>query len=74
VLIERNVDSSAYQIAQTYALRGDAGATFKWLERAWDNRDSAVGFILFDPFIKRFKGDPRFAAFCRKAGLPVPEK
>jgi hypothetical protein len=25
-----------------------------------------------DPFILRYKDDPRFAAFCRKVGLPVP--
>ena len=24
------------------------------------------------PLILRFKEDPRFAAFCRKIGLPVP--
>ena len=24
-----------------------------------------------DPFILRYKDDPRFAAFCRKVGLPV---
>ena len=28
--------------------------------------------LLFDPFITRYKDDPRFAAFCRKVGLPVP--
>jgi hypothetical protein len=28
--------------------------------------------LLFDPFILRYKDDPRFAAFCRKVGLPVP--
>jgi hypothetical protein len=25
-----------------------------------------------DPFILRYKDDLRFAAFCRKVGLPVP--
>jgi hypothetical protein len=28
----------------------------------------------FDPFIVRYKDDPRFAAFCRKVGLPAPKK
>jgi hypothetical protein len=31
-----------------------------------------IGFVLSDPFILRYKDDPRFAAFCRKVGLPVP--
>jgi hypothetical protein len=28
--------------------------------------------LLYDPFILRYKDDPRFAAFCRKVGLPAP--
>jgi len=27
---------------------------------------------LYDPFIKRFRNDPRFTAYCRKVGLPAP--
>ena len=29
------------------------------------------GTLLYNPFILRYKDDPRFAAFCRKVGLPV---
>ena len=65
---------SAYQIAEAYALRNDANSTFEWLDRAWSNRDQGMQYLLFDPFILRYKDDPRFAAFCRKLGLPVPQK
>jgi TolB-like protein/Flp pilus assembly protein TadD len=71
-LIEKDADQSAYQIAEVYALRNDAKATFEWLDRAWDNRDQGIQYLLFDPFILRYKHDPRFAAFCRKVGLPLP--
>ncbi len=71
-LIEKDADQSAYQIAEVYALRNDAKSTFEWLDRAWDNRDQGIQYLLFDPFILRYKDDPRFAAFCRKVGLPVP--
>ena len=71
-LIEKDADQSAYQIAEVYALRNDAKATFDWLDRAWNNRDAGIHYLLFDPFILRYKDDPRFAAFCRKVGLPVP--
>jgi TolB-like protein/Tfp pilus assembly protein PilF len=71
-LIEKDANGSAYQIAQVYALRNDAKATFEWLDRAWNNRDVGIEYLLFDPFILRYKDDPRFAAFCRKVGLPVP--
>jgi TolB-like protein/Flp pilus assembly protein TadD len=61
-----------YTIAGLYALRGEADKTFEWLDRAWTNRDPGVTTLLFDPFILRYKNDPRFAAFSRKVGLPVP--
>ena len=59
-------------IAGVYALRNDAGATFEWLDRAWSNRDPGLQNLLYHPFILRYKNDPRFAAFCRKVGLPTP--
>jgi TolB-like protein/Tfp pilus assembly protein PilF len=71
-MIEKDAGIGAYQIAEVYALRNDAKATFAWLDRAWDNRDGGITFLLYDPFILRYKDDPRFAAFCRKVGLPVP--
>ena len=71
-LIEKQANNDAYQIAEVYALRNDAKATFEWLDRAWNNRDPGIQYLLFDPFILRYKDDPRFAAFCRKVGLPAP--
>ena len=71
-LIEKDAGDSAYQIAEVYALRNDAKATFEWLDRAWSNRDAGIQYLLFDPFILRYKNDPRFSAYCRKVGLPVP--
>jgi hypothetical protein len=41
-------------------------------DRAWQRRDTGIGFLLMDPIIRRYNQDPRFAAFCRKVGLPVP--
>jgi TolB-like protein/Flp pilus assembly protein TadD len=71
-LIEKDAGIAPYQIAQVYALRNDAKATFEWLDRAWSSRDAGITYLLYDPFILRYKDDPRFAAFCRKVGLPVP--
>jgi TolB-like protein len=71
-LIEKHADGSAYQIAQAYAIRKDADKTFEWLERAWSSRDGGLELLLLDPLILRYKDDPRFAALCRKVGLPVP--
>jgi tetratricopeptide (TPR) repeat protein len=63
-----------YSIAEVYALRNDAKATFEWLDRAWSSRDSGIIIMMYDPFILRYRDDPRFAAFCRKVGLPVPRE
>ena len=70
-LIEKSADGSAYQIAEVYALRRDADSMFKWLDRAWEVRDSGIGRLLTDPFILRYRDDPRFAASCKKVGLPT---
>jgi TolB-like protein/Tfp pilus assembly protein PilF len=71
-LIEKDAGTGPFQIAEIYALRNDAKETFEWLDRAWSNRDSGIGLLLYDPFILRYQDDPRFAAFCHKVGLPVP--
>jgi tetratricopeptide (TPR) repeat protein len=70
-LIEKDGSVAPFQVAQVYAVRNDPKGTFDWLERAWSSHDPGVQGLLYDPFIRRFKDDPRFAAFCRKVGLPV---
>lgn len=71
-LIDTQGDASAFQVAEVYALRNEADKTFDWLEHAWTTRDPGITGLLYDPFIARYRADPRFAAFCRKVGLPVP--
>jgi TolB-like protein/Tfp pilus assembly protein PilF len=71
-LIDKDGAGAPYQIAQVYALRNDAKETFAWLDRAWSSRDPSIFYLLYDPFILRYKNDPRFAAFCKKVGLPTP--
>jgi len=70
-LIAGNAEGMAYQIAEVYGLRKQPDDVFAWLDRAWANRDPGIDRLLTDPFILRYKDDPRFAAFCRKVGLPT---
>ena len=70
-LIDHQADAAPYQIAQVYALRRDPDNTFKWLDRALTSRDAGISYLLNDPFILRYRDDPRFAAFCKKVGLPT---
>jgi len=73
-LIDKDAGSDPYQIAEVYALRNDAKETFAWLDRAWSAGDPGINYLLYDPFILRYKDDARFAAFCQKVGLPTPAK
>jgi len=71
-LIDKWAGEAPYQIAEVYALRNDAKETFAWLDRAWSSRDGGINYLLYDPIMLRYKDDPRFAAFCKKVGLPTP--
>jgi TolB-like protein/Flp pilus assembly protein TadD len=70
-IIAKQAGTSAYQIADMYALRRDPDSMFKWLDRAWKNRDAGIAYLLTDTLVLRYKDDPRFAAFCKKVGLPT---
>jgi adenylate cyclase len=62
-----------YLVADLYALRKQPDEMFEWLQRAWTQHDSnLIGNLLFDPFVLPYQHDPRFAALCKEAGLPLP--
>jgi TolB-like protein/Tfp pilus assembly protein PilF len=73
-LVDQYGSTQPYLISRTYALRNDADKTFEWLDRAWAERDNNVTILYYDPFLLRYKGDPRFAVFCKKMGVPTPEE
>lgn len=73
-VIAKYADDGAWQIAQMYALRKQPDQAFAWLERARANNDPGISNLLTDPFLLAYKDDPRFAAFCRKVGLPFPPR
>lgn len=70
-LIQKYRDVGAWQIAEVYAYRGDADNAFKWLEDAYNKRDSGLPQMKGDPCLKKIEGDPRYAAFLKKMKLPL---
>jgi Flp pilus assembly protein TadD len=62
--------TNASGIAQTLAYRGEIDQAFAWLDRAYQQRDSYLDQIKFDPLLKSLHGDPRWKAFLRKMKLP----
>ncbi|MGH8321655.1 MAG: tetratricopeptide repeat protein [Gammaproteobacteria bacterium] len=62
-----------YLVADLYALRKQPDKMFEWLERAWKQHDQdLIANLLSDPFVLVYRHDPRFAALCKQAGLPLP--
>jgi serine/threonine-protein kinase len=72
--VARYRDKQPYLIAELYAQRGQPDEMFRWLDRALDEQDADLGFVLYDPFILRYRHDVRLATLCRKIGLPSPEQ
>jgi adenylate cyclase len=62
--------SQADGIAESYALRNDKDAAFKWLDRAYDNREPPITLVRADPSLRNLHGDPRFSALLAKLKLP----
>lgn len=71
-MLDKYGQTDRYLIARCYALRKDPDGMFAALDRAWSNRDNNITILYYDPFLLRYKDDPRFAALCKKMGLPTP--
>ena len=57
-------------IASVYAFRGEADEAFRWLARAYDERDVDLALIKSRVEFKLLSKDPRYAAMLRKLKLP----
>jgi TolB-like protein/Tfp pilus assembly protein PilF len=68
-LIDEDSQDAGSQIASVYALRKEPDKVFEWLDRAWSTHDPGISELLIDPFLRTYKGDPRFIALARKVGL-----
>jgi hypothetical protein len=68
-LIDEDSDDAGSQIASVYALRQEPDKMFAWLEHAWVTHDPGVSELSVDPFLRRYKADPRFIAFAQKIGV-----
>jgi len=68
-MIDTDADGAASQIAVVYAMRKEPDKMFQWLDHAWSTQDPGVAQLLFDPFLRAYKDDPRFIAFAEKIGV-----
>ena len=65
-LVNRFHADAPFQIAEVYAFRGESDRVFKWLERAYAQRDSGLMEVNGDPLLKDFRRDLPYAAFLKK--------
>src|SRR6476620_436178 len=70
--IAKDSNGGAFQIAVLYAIRKEPDQMFKWLDTAYDTRDSGLTQLALTPFFLPYRDDPRFTALCQKLNVRVP--
>jgi len=70
-LLAKAQEGFAYQIAEVYAMRGEKGKAFEWLQIAFDDRDAGMLSLLVDPLLRGLRDDPRYKNLVAKVGLPT---
>jgi serine/threonine-protein kinase len=71
-LIAKAREGFAYQIAEVYAVRGEADKAFEWLQVSFDDRDAGMLGLLVDPLLRGLHDDPRYKSLLIRLGLPSP--
>ena len=69
-LIAKHATGAAFQIAEVYGFREESDKAFKWLGRAYEQRDPGLTVIKTDPLLKGLHHDPRYAELLKKMRLP----
>jgi hypothetical protein len=57
-------------IAVTYTRLGDKDKAFRWLQKAYEDRNSEMAFLNVEPFWDPLRSDPRFRDLVHRVGLP----
>lgn len=70
-LISKYGHTSALQIAEVLAWRGEKDAAFDWLERAVADPGAVGASLRTNPFFRNVRDDPRFTMLLRKMKLPL---
>ena len=68
--IKGYADYSPSGVATVYAFRGESDEAFKWLDRAYAQKDTLLSGIKYRTEFDKLHGDPRYKAFLKKMNLP----
>jgi TolB-like protein/DNA-binding winged helix-turn-helix (wHTH) protein len=69
-LIAKYSSRAASDVAWVYAFRNQRDEAFKWLDRAYAQREGNVAATNLEPLIKNLRSDPRYPTFLKKLNLP----
>jgi TolB-like protein/class 3 adenylate cyclase/Tfp pilus assembly protein PilF len=68
-LVAKYSKDAPYQIAATYAFRGEKDPAFEWLDRAYAGHDAGITEMKTDPLLANLRGDVRYTALLAKMHL-----
>jgi tetratricopeptide (TPR) repeat protein len=68
--IKGYADYSPSGVATVYAFRGESDEAFKWLDRAYAQKDTLLSGIKYRTEFDKLHDDPRYKAFLKKMNLP----
>jgi TolB-like protein len=66
----KNSAGAEFQVAEAFAMLGNADKAFEWLNRAIDQHDPGMQWLRGDPMLKSLVRDPRYIALLRRLRLP----
>jgi TolB-like protein len=69
-MIKEQANDFPFMIAEAHAFRGEADQAFKWLDRAYEQKDPMLYFIKGEFPLKNLESDPRYKSFLGKMNLP----
>jgi len=69
-LTREHASDDAFGIAEAHAYRGEIDEAFRWLERAYAQKDPGLYLVKGDLELKNLEPDPRYKAFLHKMKLP----
>src|SRR5438046_6391002 len=69
-LTREHASDDAFGIAEAHAYRGEIDEAFRWLERAYAQKDPGLYLVKGDLELKNLEPDPRYKAFLHRMKLP----
>jgi len=67
--IKQYSDAAPFQIAEFFAVRGDADSAFHWLNYSIDIKDNGITLLFVSTCFNSLRGDSRWSALVERRGL-----